>query len=134
MAGGRPTKYDAEVLEKTEDYLTNYNAKYGDAFPSVVGLCKAIERSRSIIYDWAKDKDKSEFSDMLAQINEIQEQVILNNSIKNEFNAAISKLVLGKHGYHDKADNTLSGPNGGPIETTSITFVPVGKDDSSSKD
>ena len=33
------------------------------------------------------------------------------------FDSGLTKLVLGKHGYHDKMDNTHSGPNGGPIKT-----------------
>lgn len=115
---GRPTTYSQEIYDKALDYVDNYEV-YGDAFPSVVGLCKALNRSKSTIYDWGNKNHPSyqpDFSDILKEINECQEQVVLNRAIRGDYNAAISKLVLGKHGYHDKADTTLSGPDGAPVE------------------
>ena len=29
-----------------------------------------------------------------------------NKGLKNEYNAQLVKLLLGKHGYHDKSENT----------------------------
>jgi len=99
---GRPTLYSDEVVSQARDYIENYE-KHGDAVPSVVGMCRAINRPKSTIYDWAKDEN-NEFSDILAQINELQELVTFNKALKNEYNATIAKLLLGKHGYHDKQD------------------------------
>lgn len=95
----RPTTYTLEVVEKAYDYIENYSL-YGDAVPSVVGLCKVIDRSRAVIYKWAALED-NEFIDILQKINENQEHVCINKSITGEYNAAIAKLLLGKHGYSD---------------------------------
>jgi len=43
------------------------------------------------------------FSHILDNINKKQEQVLLKNGLNNQFNSNITKLVLGKHGYHDRA-------------------------------
>ena len=109
MAGGRPTTYTPEVLEKANTYLEEWEAE-GDMIPSIVGLAKYIERARSLLYVWAEDKNKKEFKDILEEINEQQHQVLINKGLNSEFNSNITKLVLGKHGYHDKqeVDNKTS--------------------------
>jgi hypothetical protein len=33
---------------------------------------------------------------------------LVNKGLNNTFNAAITKLVLGKHGFHDKMDQDLT--------------------------
>ena len=53
----------------------------------------------------------------------------MNGSVQNELNPQISKLILANFGYHDKQDNTLSAPDGGPVGIQEITFNPVGSDD-----
>ena len=109
MAGGRPTTYTPEVLEKANTYLEEWEAE-GDMIPSIVGLAKYIERARSLLYVWAEDKNKKEFKDILEEINEQQHQVLINKGLNSEFNSNITKLVLGKHRYHDKqeVDNKTS--------------------------
>lgn len=114
MPGGRPTTYDQETIDSGWAYVDQYQ-KYGHAFPSVVGLCKVINRSRTTIYDWAS-QDDNEFSYILEAINESQELVAWDKGMTGDYNASLVKLLLGKHGYHDKQDNSVSGPGGGPIE------------------
>ena len=125
-AGGRPTSYSAELCEKAKDYLTTYKSTYKDEFPSVVGLCVALGRSRQTLYRWADAESAvyhEEFSDILATVADIQQQVLLNNGVNGTFNAQITKLVLGKHGYHDKQDTETTGKDGGPIENKWIVEV-----------
>jgi hypothetical protein len=98
----RPTNLTDEVLETARDYVENYQS-YGDVVPSVVGLCKAINRSKSSVYRWAEEENNG-FWDTLEAIKENQERVTLNGSLTNEFNAAISKLILANHGYSDKQE------------------------------
>lgn len=105
MPGGRPTDYSKEVAEQAKEYLKNYK-EYGDAVPSVVGLCAVINRSKGTVYNWAKDEDKPEFLDTLSAIQEVQEQGLVNGGLKNEMNPTITKLMLANHGMHDKVDNT----------------------------
>ena len=119
----RPTDYNQEIVDKAWDYANNF-LDYGDAFPSVVGLCRALNRGRSTIYEWAEDKEK-EFPDILSTIKENQEHIVFNRSMTNDYNSAMAKLLLTKHGYSDKQDNTLSGPGGNPIQVDNHWTVEI---------
>lgn len=114
----RPTTYSAEVAEQAWSYLETFS-EHGHAVPSVVGLCQVIKRPKSTVYDWAGDPEK-EFSDILSAINELQELVTFNKALTGEYNATIAKLLLGKHGYHDKQDNNNN--NTGSMDI-SVNFV-----------
>lgn len=100
---GRPTNFTPEVLAQAEHYLEHWEDEYEHAIPSVVGLCGVVNRSRASLYKWASD-EKHPFSDILRKINELQEATLLHKGLKGEFNAAITKLVMGKHGYKDNID------------------------------
>ena len=104
-AGGRPTDYCPEIVEKAKQYLTDYTNE-GDVIPSVEGLSEYIGKSRTCIYDWAKEEGKEEFSDTLEKLNALQKRVLLNKGLKSEFNSNITKMMLTKHGYSDKVENT----------------------------
>ncbi len=114
--GGRPTSYDQDIIDKAYDYLENYETEYDDRVPMVVGLCKAINRARSTVYKWADEEGKEEFSDILCQIEEMQHLGLVNKGLAGEFNPAITKMMLTKHGYSDKQDTTVSAPGSGPVE------------------
>jgi hypothetical protein len=119
----RPSEYTPEIAAQAWDYLETYESKYGDAIPSIVGLACAINRSDTTLYNWDKE-DKPEFFGILAAIKEKQQKVLLNKGLTGDFNAAITKLVLGKHGYHDKQDTELTGKDGGAVATTiEVSFV-----------
>ena len=116
----RPTKQTPEIIEAAKAYLDNYEAA-GDAFPSIVGMALAIGVGKSTLYDWASQED-SEFSDILSHCREKYEQTLLNGGIRGDFNAAITKLALGKVGYSDKQE--LTGNEGGPVESKwTVEFV-----------
>jgi hypothetical protein len=113
MPAGRPTTFNEEIAIKAREYLSddkevNY-LSHGHAIPSIVGMCRVIKRPKSTVYGWAEDKEH-EFSDILAESNEFQELTTINGTLKGDLNAQIGKLVLGKHGYHDKqeVDNKTS--------------------------
>ena len=128
---GRPTKYCAEIIQQARDYILNY-ATHDHIIPSVVGMAVVLKISKSTLYDWA-DQDGNEFSDILDECMDHQEVKLFNGGLSGDFNASIAKLALGKHGYHDKADNTLSAPGGGPVESI-FEFIPVGANAASQKD
>jgi hypothetical protein len=90
------------------DYIEGGWEAADHAFPSVVGLCDIIDVGRSTIYAWSK-RDDNKFLDILEKINEKQELIAFSKGMKNEYNASLVKLLLGKHGYHDKQDTTLGG-------------------------
>lgn len=106
--GGRPSLYCPELVEKARDYLKNY-AKLGRQIPSHQSLARHLNISRETLYAWKKEEGKEEFSDILEQILSEQFQVLIDKGLSGDFNATIVKLVLGKHGYHDKQDLNSSG-------------------------
>lgn len=124
---GRPVEYTQEIADKAWAYVDDFE-DHGHAVPSVVGLCKVLNRSRSTLYNWAKDPDK-ELMDILETINENQELVTFNKALRGEYNATIAKLLLGKHGYSDKSDSTISGGDN-PLVITRIERVIVNPTDS----
>lgn len=120
----RPTKYNKAILERANEYLQSFleleivkEAKGADdakgdlaLFPTVAGLSLHLEISRDTIYEWDKDEEKAEFSDILGQIQALQEYSLLHGGIRGLFNPIITKLMLTKHGYSDKRE--LTGADG----------------------
>lgn len=102
---GRPTTCTPDIIEKSWEYALGGWEKEGHVFPSVVGLCDVINTGKSTIYSWAKIESLG-FLDILDAINAKQELVALEKGLRNEYNANLVKLLLGKHGYHDKVDST----------------------------
>ena len=123
MKTGRPSDYTEEVLNIARDYVDNFRSEYGHAIPSVVGLAKILRKSRECLYNWARDEEKKDFSDILENINTSQEFELVNGGLTNELNSNITKLVLGKHGYSDKQDQQITGKDGGAIENKWIVEV-----------
>jgi len=122
---GRPTKYNQEMIDKALHYLDNYQDN-GDVIPSIEGLAEHLEINRATIYDWKDQEGKEEFSDILGQILARQARVLINQGLKGEFNAAICKLALGKHGYHDKQETDVTS-GGKPLNTWTINPVTTDK-------
>ena len=100
---GRPTKYSQAIVDKAQHYLDNYE-EYGHKIPSSAGLSLVLGLSRETLRSWSKDDGKKEFLVILDRIHQKQECVLLDNGLTGKFNAAITKLVLGKHGYHDRPE------------------------------
>lgn len=103
MPGGRPTTWSKALEKKAWDYVNGGWQEVGHVFPSAVGLCSYLNRSKTRIYEWAKDEDK-QFRDILSKINQEQEIVAWNRGMVGDYNANLVKLLLGKHGYSDKLE------------------------------
>jgi len=124
---GRPTKYSEEILVKAQEYLdscedidrqivkqTNsekgyemYENKLVVKLPSIEGLARFLNISRSTIYKWAEEK--KEFSDILEDLLVKQAERLLNNGLSGDYNSTIAKLILTKHGYVEKTATEHSG-------------------------
>jgi hypothetical protein len=52
---------------------------------------------------------------------QVQSKTLVNNGLNNTFNSAITKLVLGKHGYHEKMDQDIT--TKGEAMPTTINLV-----------
>lgn len=106
MPAGRPTKYNKKILTDTVDYLENH-ADYEDIVPSIAGLACHLKLNKTTIYDWDKQEDKAEFSNMLAQILLKQERMLLSGGLSSGMNATIVKLMLAKHNYSERTEATV---------------------------
>ena len=100
----RPTKYTPEIIVQALEYIENYK-DYGDVIPSIAGMACELKVAETTLYDWAK-QEENQFSNILAQCKISQQRVLLNGGLGGEMNSNIVKLVLGKHGFHDKQDTT----------------------------
>lgn len=104
---GKPSHFTEEVMEVAEDYLVNFKERYSDEIPSAAGLAIILGKSRTSLYDWAKVHD--EFREYMDRLQATQERVLLNKGLNGEFNSNITKLALGKHGYHERTETEHSG-------------------------
>ena len=116
-AGGRPSKYTPDMIEKAKEYLDVYEY-FGEVIPTVVGLCRYIDRAKSTVYEWVKHEDKKSFSDIVKQIDEIQELNLVNKGLSGEFNPQFGKMILTRHGYSEKQDINHTSSDGSMSPTT----------------
>lgn len=104
---GRPTDYSEEVAKLALEYVSDDESSnylsHNHGVPSVVGLCRVINRARSTVYKWAEEDDK-EFSDILDILMDFQHLTLVSGGLKNTLNPTITKLMLTKHGYSDRQD------------------------------
>ena len=103
---GLPSKYSQEIIDASIDYMETHET-FGDLVPSIVGLSNALGVSRSTLYLWADEY--KEFSDILEGVNAQQERKLLSGGLGGDYNSAIVKLMLGKHGYTDRQQTEVSG-------------------------
>jgi hypothetical protein len=137
MAGMSVSK---QQLKVARDYRVNYRKKkFGDVIPSMVGLACALGIPRHALCNLKLDPPKPEQTgksverqremlELLHCMHTNQHRVLLNGGLNGALNSNIVKLALGKHGYSDKQDTTLGGPEGGPIDTKwTVEFIGVDK-------
>ena len=118
----RPSKYNDSILDSAHTYLETYKEQ-GDIIPSVVGLALFLDVTPKTLYNWSDDEKNPEFLHMLTKIKSTQEQKLISGGLGGEFNAAITKLVLTKHGYHEKIDTDVT--TGGKEIANNFIIQPV---------
>lgn len=119
MAGGRPTDYTPENVEKANWYLDGGWREVGDKVPSVAGLACELGLSRETLRRWGKDKGNA-FCGILGKIASLQERQLVNNGLSNEFSGTITKLMLHHHGYSDKVESDHTSSDGSMKPTTVV--------------
>lgn len=113
--GGRPTKYDDEVLVKTEEYFKRAT------FPTIEGLSLSLDLDTDTINEWI-DKEgkyyKPQFSVTVRKLLARQSHELQEKGLTGEFNAQMSKFLLSaNHNKREKSDVTTNDEtmNNGPI-------------------
>jgi hypothetical protein len=119
---GRPTDYTEELLSKAHGYMDDCP----DIVPTIVGLCLHTGIAKATAYRWAEEGNEV-FKDILSTVNEMQERKLITSGLTNEFNSAITKMMLTKHGYSDKqeVDHTSRGKS---LNTWVINPVTTSRD------
>lgn len=112
MPAGRPTKYTPALVKRAQEYVDLERKEdaedpkaFREAIPSAVGLASYLGINQSTMYRWGDEEGKEEFKEILDAIQRDQQQILLNSGLLGRFNPAITKLVLGKHGYHEKTES-----------------------------
>mgnify|MGYP000436342273 CR=1 FL=1 len=130
MPGGRPSKYKGEeTLIKARDYVRDGYLELGEVVPTQEGLAYTLKIARQTLHDWKNDEDKQGFSDILEECNQKQTLMLMSGSLKNDLNANIAKLMLGKQGYSEKSSQEITGPGGGAIGPIILQPVETRKSD-----
>lgn len=124
MSVGRPTLYSPEMVAKAQEYLDSGYLEDGKVIPSQVGLALYLGVRRQTIDLWADNPEHDEFIGILDAIQAKQHSLLINSGLTGEFNSAITKLVLGKHGYSEKQETTLQGAGGGAVKWEIIGVEP----------
>ncbi len=119
MAKGRPSAYNKTMLITADEYINGGYKDNGQVIPTAAGLAIHLDVAKSTIYKWCEDKSHP-FSDMLAKCNETQEMKLINGGLEGTYNSTISKLILAKHDYSDKAE--ITGENGKDLFPSSISI------------
>ena len=116
MPGGRLTTWERSYTLKALEYIESFYGPEDDepnlntqVVPTVCGLAIKLKVGRTTLYSWANNEETG-FADILANINKLQESILINNGLRNNFNSNICKLMLGKHGYKEQQEH--SGPDG----------------------
>lgn len=124
----RPTIYNEEYITKTKEYINSciddMEAKKV-SLPSIEGLAVYLDINKDTVYEWCKDN--KEFSDVIQQVRDLQATRLINNGLAGTYNATITKLILGKHGYRESSETDVT--TGG--DKISIGIINYGKDNSS---
>lgn len=150
--GGRPTKYNAKILEKSIEYLQNCIDEYEEFhktrgeksdtyerinkinFPSIEGLARYLNLNTETLQEW--NKRHPEFSVFIRQLKDEQVKRLVNGGLSGQYSPVITKLLLSKHGYSESQDinvnvNQITGFNFLPpieVESIDITDSQVEKD------
>lgn len=62
--------------------------------------------SRKTLYNWADQND--DFLHIFELILSEQEKTLVKYGLEGKFNSTITKLMLTKHGYHDKQETDIT--------------------------
>jgi hypothetical protein len=86
---------------QAEEYLETY-ADLGDVVPTFVGLAIHLDVATKTIYNWATEENPN-FLRIFTRVEQMQHRGLVNGGLSGGFNPAITKMMMTKHGYDEKA-------------------------------
>jgi hypothetical protein len=123
MPAGRPSSYTKDMADRLRAYTASGYEANGDVIPTVEGGCLEIGISKSMAYRYRDEHP--EFRDALEELMQKQGRSLINKGLSGDYNSTIAKLLLHGHGYNDRQETEVSGPNGGPIQVSRIELVAI---------
>ena len=120
----RPSEYSEEKLDLARAYVDGGWEERGDVVPTAVGLALAMEVATATVYNWATP-EKPDFLEVFTRVAQIQHQGLVNRGLIGDFNPAITKMLLTKHGYSDKQEIDHQSSDGSMTPPTRIELVPL---------
>lgn len=102
---GRPTKYGEHIIERGYEYIETGYEQTGNVIPTLQGLGMWLNISSNTVHLWSKEHEN--FSRMLDELRRKQHDLLISNGLTGGFNPTIAKLVLAKHGYTDRVEQTI---------------------------
>jgi DNA-packaging protein gp3 len=109
MAGGRPTKLNKEIIEKTKLYIRNCEDVEKEVnLPTIEGLAYDLGINKTTVYDWRKGEDElhQEFSYLIEDLLQKQARQLVNKGLSGAYNPTIAKVLLTKHGYREGVEQS----------------------------
>lgn len=98
---GRPTKYNADVQAKAEEYVAKLPSD--EVVHSIEGLADYINVSRATVYKWRDEIE--DFSDTVEAVLRKQAKTLMNRGLTGEFSAPITRMMMNvNHGYRERAE------------------------------
>lgn len=128
-AGGRPTKYNDDILIKTQQYFERNVGVGSGSLPTLEGLSLELGIDDETIIEWAKIHP--EFSAAIKRIKAAQKQVLMNDGMYGgkEVNATMAIFLLkANHGMIETDRKLLGGLDGGDLVIKTITYADDDKD------
>lgn len=133
MAGGRPTKFNATVLKVAKEYVDNHIEK--GIFPTIEEL--AVEYlliDDETVKEWTKvhendteqlAKTRREFSATIKRLMTYQKRHLTVQGLGGKVNTTMAIFLLKvNHGYVETARQELTGAEGQPLPTPTLTYMP----------
>lgn len=115
-AGGRPTKFDPQVLyPKIDEYLEECSREQTE-LPTTEGLALKLGVNKSTLFEW--DKKYPEFSNYLKKLADKQKNQLINDGMYGgkDVNASMAIFLLKAiHGLHEAPTILQQFNVGGPM-------------------
>lgn len=102
-----PSKFSDSIVALGRAYVASMESKEGGV-PTVQGLCRAMNIGTSTLDEWRKEPEKWAIADLHARVMSAQHDRLVEGGLTKVFDAQITKLMLMKHGYNDRVDQTSS--------------------------
>jgi hypothetical protein len=95
----------------------------GHAVPTVEGMACFVGCSRQNVYLWGNDYP--EVKELMDELITIQGFALVNGGLNKTFDSAVTRMLLGKHGYAEKSEVDHSSKDGTMTPAPVVSVTPA---------